>query len=232
MSNTLDRLRQFLTLIGLTALLVGGVGIANAVATFIDKRRQVIATMKSVGATSRMVLGIFLAQIAVVAVVIAAIFAIVALTAGTAHDRTLWWWTTGGFLVGALFSAISGYVGMNVAVRANVRVAQAARSGLEGALKADREYLLNDGVFRIDADVKALGLSNRDPKLLDRCVEMLGGADAARAKAILERYVPEKPADWKEWLAKNKSFAFTEDARRSTKESVQHGPKWDPDVAG
>ncbi len=73
--------------------------------------------------------------IAVVAVVIAAIFAVVALTAGTDHDRTLWWWTTAGFLIGALFSAISGYVGMNVAVRANVRVAQAARSGLEGALK-------------------------------------------------------------------------------------------------
>lgn len=67
-SNTLDRLRQFLTLIGLTALLVGGVGIANAVATFIDKRRKVIATMKSVGATSRMVLGIFLTQVLVVAV--------------------------------------------------------------------------------------------------------------------------------------------------------------------
>jgi putative ABC transport system permease protein len=52
-TRTLDRLRQFLTLIGLTALLVGGVGVANAVATFIDKRRTVIATMKSVGATSR-----------------------------------------------------------------------------------------------------------------------------------------------------------------------------------
>jgi putative ABC transport system permease protein len=38
-SRTLERLRQFLTLIGLTALLVGGVGVANAVATFIDKRR-------------------------------------------------------------------------------------------------------------------------------------------------------------------------------------------------
>src|SRR5690606_24045128 len=60
--------------------------------------------------------------IAVVAVVIAAVFAVVAITAEPGHDRTLWWWTTAGFLVGALFSAISGYVGMGVAVRANVRV--------------------------------------------------------------------------------------------------------------
>ena len=66
-SKTLERLRQFLTLIGLTALLVGGVGIANAVATFIDKRRKVIATMKSIGATSRMVVGIFLVQVLAVA---------------------------------------------------------------------------------------------------------------------------------------------------------------------
>jgi putative ABC transport system permease protein len=48
-------------------LLVGGVGVANAVATFIDKRRKVIATMKSIGATSRMVLGIFLAEVLAVA---------------------------------------------------------------------------------------------------------------------------------------------------------------------
>ena len=64
---TLQRLRQFLTLVGLTSLLVGGVGIANAVVTFIDKRRKVIATMKSIGATSRMVLGIFLVEILAVA---------------------------------------------------------------------------------------------------------------------------------------------------------------------
>ncbi len=68
-SRTLERLRQFLTLIGLTALLVGGVGIANAVATFIDQRRKVIATMKSLGATSRMVLGIFLVQVLAMAAI-------------------------------------------------------------------------------------------------------------------------------------------------------------------
>ena len=66
-TRTLERLRQFLTLVGLTALLVGGVGVANAVATFIDRRRKVIATMKSLGATSRMVFAIFLVQVLVIA---------------------------------------------------------------------------------------------------------------------------------------------------------------------
>jgi K(+)-stimulated pyrophosphate-energized sodium pump len=69
-----------------------------------------------------------------VALVITAVFAIVALTQSGA-EATQWWWTTIGFVVGALFSAISGYVGMSVAVRANVRVAQAARSGLAGSLR-------------------------------------------------------------------------------------------------
>ncbi len=62
-TKTLERLRQFLTLIGLTALLVGGVGVANAVTTFIDRRRKVIATMKSLGATSGTVFAVFLVQV-------------------------------------------------------------------------------------------------------------------------------------------------------------------------
>jgi putative ABC transport system permease protein len=52
-TRTLERLRQFLTLVGLTALLVGGVGIANAVATYIDRRRKIIAAFKSLGATRK-----------------------------------------------------------------------------------------------------------------------------------------------------------------------------------
>ena len=38
-----------------------------------------------------------------------------------------------GFLVGAFFSALAGFIGMSVAVRANVRVAEAAKSGLSEA---------------------------------------------------------------------------------------------------
>jgi putative ABC transport system permease protein len=68
-SRTLERLRQFLTMLGLASLLVGGVGIANAVATFIDRRRKVIATMKSLGATGRVVFLLFLMQVAVIAAV-------------------------------------------------------------------------------------------------------------------------------------------------------------------
>lgn len=66
-TQTLERLRQFLTLIGLTALLVGGVGVANAVATFIDKRRKVIAVMKSLGAGGQTIFAIFLAQVLLIA---------------------------------------------------------------------------------------------------------------------------------------------------------------------
>ncbi|MDD2822898.1 MAG: sodium-translocating pyrophosphatase [Candidatus Daviesbacteria bacterium] len=38
-----------------------------------------------------------------------------------------------GFLIGAIFSALAGYIGMNVAVRANIRCAEAAKSGLSQA---------------------------------------------------------------------------------------------------
>jgi len=45
------------------------------------------------------------------------------------------WLTALAFLVGAIFSALAGYVGMNISVRANLRTAEAAKSGLAKALK-------------------------------------------------------------------------------------------------
>jgi K(+)-stimulated pyrophosphate-energized sodium pump len=63
--------------------------------------------------------------VGVVAVVVAALL----LIAGIWSDD-LGWKVALGFIIGAVLSAAAGYVGMNVAVRANARVAEAGRTGL------------------------------------------------------------------------------------------------------
>ncbi len=65
--KNLARFTQFLTLVGLTALIVGGVGVANAVRAFIDRKRPDFATLKSLGATGGYVFTATLIQVLMVA---------------------------------------------------------------------------------------------------------------------------------------------------------------------
>jgi len=67
LERNVERFTQYLTLVGLTALLVGGVGVANAVKGHLDRRREVIATLKALGATGARVFGIYLTQVLVLA---------------------------------------------------------------------------------------------------------------------------------------------------------------------
>jgi putative ABC transport system permease protein len=60
-----DLFTQFLLIVGLSALLVGGVGVSNAVAAYINARQRSIATMRSLGATSNRILFHFLTQLGV-----------------------------------------------------------------------------------------------------------------------------------------------------------------------
>ena len=63
----IERLGSFLTLVGLTALLVGGVGVGNAVRAWLDTRLGVIATLKCIGASRSVVFRTYLSQLAVIA---------------------------------------------------------------------------------------------------------------------------------------------------------------------
>lgn len=68
-SGQINRLSEFLTLVGLTALLTGGIGVANSVNAFIERKRKVIAAYKALGASSNLITSSFLIQVMIVALI-------------------------------------------------------------------------------------------------------------------------------------------------------------------
>ncbi|MDP1730093.1 MAG: FtsX-like permease family protein [Devosia sp.] len=62
-----DLFTRFLLIVGLSSLLVGGVGVSNGVTAYIGERQRSIATMRSLGATGARIMVHFLTQIGVLA---------------------------------------------------------------------------------------------------------------------------------------------------------------------
>ncbi|WP_420334570.1 ABC transporter permease [Roseibium sp.] len=69
LQRSIGRFAQFLTLVGLTALVVGGVGVANAIRAYLETKREVIASFKCLGATGDFVFRIYLIQMLVIALI-------------------------------------------------------------------------------------------------------------------------------------------------------------------
>jgi K(+)-stimulated pyrophosphate-energized sodium pump len=112
----------------LFALVCGGLGVLYALYTAAwvtrqdsgtDRMRQISDAIKE-GATA------FLRREYKTVAIVGAILAVVLLYLGV--------WTSIGFVIGAVGSALAGYIGMMVTVRANVRTAQAASKGINAAL--------------------------------------------------------------------------------------------------
>lgn len=65
----LDNVTLFLTLVGLTALLTGGIGVANASRAYLDGRMTTIATLKCLGAPGDLIFTIYAIQLAILSTI-------------------------------------------------------------------------------------------------------------------------------------------------------------------
>lgn len=64
LTRGVDELRRFLGIVGLVALLLGGIGVASAIHAFVSEKRPVAAMLRCLGATSRQVLAIYVLEAA------------------------------------------------------------------------------------------------------------------------------------------------------------------------
>ena len=64
-----ERFAVFLTLVGVTALLIGGIGVGNAIQNFLAGKTEVIAVLKCIGARGRLIFEIYLVQVMLLATV-------------------------------------------------------------------------------------------------------------------------------------------------------------------
>lgn len=171
LSSNIERFSQFLTLVGLTALVVGGVGVANAVRAYLDAKRGVIATFKSLGASGALVFSIYLIQILIIAGVGIAVglvlAAIMPFAASAMLANVLPIPSEGGIYPGAL--ALAALFGLLVTLAFAILPLGRARDvpatalfrelGLEGRGLPRAVYVISAAAIAIMLAVLAVGFS-------------------------------------------------------------------------
>jgi putative ABC transport system permease protein len=89
LTQAIDQLRDFLGVIGLVALLLGGIGVASGVNAFVMRKIDTVAILRCLGATSGQVLGIYLIQAVVMGFIGAAAGAMLGVALQVALPRVL-----------------------------------------------------------------------------------------------------------------------------------------------
>jgi putative ABC transport system permease protein len=69
LTESIDQLRDFLGIVGLIALLLGGIGVASGVHAFVTRKIDTVAVLRCLGATSRQILAVYVLQAAVMGLV-------------------------------------------------------------------------------------------------------------------------------------------------------------------
>jgi putative ABC transport system permease protein len=69
LTESIDQLRDFLGIVGLIALLLGGIGVASGVHAFVTRKIDTVAVLRCLGATSRQILAVYVIQAAAMGLV-------------------------------------------------------------------------------------------------------------------------------------------------------------------
>jgi putative ABC transport system permease protein len=69
LTESIEQLRDFLGIVGLIALLLGGIGVASGVHAFVTRKIDTVAVLRCLGATSRQVLAVYVLQAAAMGLV-------------------------------------------------------------------------------------------------------------------------------------------------------------------